>query len=163
MPNLIKTIKDQILTTDLKTITPYINLENTDCARLRAGGKAASDGKKQLQTISSFSAQCDVASMLFYFKFQVVTTSSEIVKHTFNGNAGGIAIPGGGVYFGDIYLNNTVDNLFANTVSFAFTATPVYLAVMFFDSSSNLLGHFQSGGVSVVSGTGGGSGSWEKN
>jgi len=156
MANLIQIIKDDIPTTNLKTITitPYINLDTKEKQSVPQETKQAES------EITSFSAQCDIASMLFYFKFQLTTTSDTVIKHTFNGNAGGIAIPGGGVYFGDIYLNSSVDDLFSQTVSFAFTATPVYLAVMFFDNNSTLLGHFQSGGVT---GTGGGSGSWETN
>jgi Rhodococcus equi virulence-associated protein len=41
-----------------------------------------------------------------------------------------------------------------------FQALPGYTSLLFFDSSSNLLGHFQGGAISTVSGIGGGSGSW---
>jgi Rhodococcus equi virulence-associated protein len=78
---------------------------------------------------------------------------------SFNGNAGGVSSPGGGALFGDVYTDN-IDNLYANTVSFEFQVTPVYLSILFFDGNSNLLGHFQSGAVSIVTGIGGGTGHW---
>ena len=102
-----------------------------------------------------YPATGSVASFIFYLKFQVNITGGE----TFNGNAGGLTTPGGGALFGDVYTDNLA-NLYANTVSFEFQGNPVYLSILFFDSSSNLLGHFQAGAVSTVSGLGGGSGHW---
>lgn len=80
----------------------------------------------------------------------------------FIGDSWGISFPGGGALFGDVYLNNgnSLDSLYANTKSFALTATPVYTAFYFYDGNGNLLGNFQAGSVSTVTGTGGGSGSW---
>ena len=51
-------------------------------------------------------------------------------------------------------------NLYANTVCFEFQGTPVFFSILFFDSSSNLLGHFEAGAVSTVIGAGGGKGHW---
>jgi virulence-associated protein len=96
-----------------------------------------------------------VSSMVFYLKFGVTVTNGK----SFNGNAGGVSTPGGGALFGDVYTDN-LDALYDRTVSFEFQATPVYLSILFFDDNSNLLGHFQSGAVSTVTGVGGGSGSW---
>ncbi len=93
--------------------------------------------------------------MIFYLKFQVNVTGGE----SFNGNAGGISTPGGGALFGDVYTDN-LPNLYANTVSFEFQGTNVYLSILFFDGNSNLLGNFQAGAVSTVTGIGGGSGHW---
>lgn len=45
-------------------------------------------------------------------------------------------------------------------MSFAFQGMPVYFAIEFFDSHSQLLGQFQGGAVSIVSGVGGGKGHW---
>ena len=84
--------------------------------------------------------------------------TSEGGKH-FSGNAGGLSSPGGGVLFGDLYTDD-LDDLYTNTVSFQITMTPVFCSVLFFDSASNLLGHFEGGGVSTVSGVAGGTGSW---
>ena len=104
---------------------------------------------------STYPANGSVVSMIFYLKFQVNVSGGK----SFNGNAGGISTPGAGALFGDVYTDD-INALYANTVSFQFTATPVYLSLLFFDNNSNLLGHFQCGAVSIVTGVGGGSGHW---
>lgn len=106
-------------------------------------------------TTTSYGAKGSVASMVFYLQFQVAVTGGK----TFNGKAGGISSPGGGALFGDIYTDD-INRLYSSTASFQFNATPVYTNLNFFDSHSNFLGSFQSGSVSTVLGTGGGSGSW---
>ncbi|MFC0184085.1 VapA/VapB family virulence-associated protein [Pseudarcicella hirudinis] len=58
-----------------------------------------------------------------------------------------------------MYTNN-LDLLYADTVSFLFVATPVYIALYFYDSSSQLLGYFTGAAISLTSGSGGGEGSW---
>lgn len=103
----------------------------------------------------SYPANGSVASIVFWMKWQCVITGGK----TFNGESWGIAFPGGGALIGDVYTDDLA-RLYANTVSFAFTATPVYTALYFYDGNSNLLGHFQAGSVSTVAGAGGGSGSW---
>lgn len=75
------------------------------------------------------------------------------------GNGGGLFTPGGGAVLGDVYTDDPV-RLVTNTVSFQINATPVYVNINFFDGNSNLLGHLQSGAVSTVVGTGGGTASW---
>lgn len=80
-------------------------------------------------------------------------------NHAFVGNGGGLFSPGAGALLGDIYTDD-VNRLVASTVSFQVNATPVYVNVNFFDDHSNLLGHLQTGAVSIVTGTGGGKGSW---
>ena len=118
--------------------------------------------KKELMTISlnqtKQSANGSVMSAIFYFQFQL-----ECAGKTFNGKGGGFSSPGGGALFGDVYCENmpAFETLFRDTVSFQFNCTPVYTSLLFFNSSSQLLGHFQSGSVSTVLGVGGGSGSWE--
>jgi hypothetical protein len=108
-----------------------------------------------LSSQTKYSANGSVASAIFYLRFQVSIKGGK----TFNGNAGGISSPGGGALFGDVYTDD-VNALYANTHSFAFQSTPVYLSIQFFDKHSKLLGHFQSGAVSTVAGTGGGTGGW---
>ncbi|EFA7487677.1 TPA: VapA/VapB family virulence-associated protein [Escherichia coli] len=106
---------------------------------------------------NKYSAKTTLASAIFYIKVDTQITS-EGGKH-FSGNAGGLSSPGGGVLFGDLYTND-LDMLYKNTVSFQITMTPVFCSVLFFDSSSNLLGHFEGGGTSTISGIAGGTGSW---
>jgi hypothetical protein len=104
---------------------------------------------------TAYAANGSVASLLFYMQFQVSVNNGK----TFNGKAGGIAVPGGGALFGTVYTSD-INALYNNTKSFQFTCTPVYTSLIFFDGSSNVLGTFQAGSVSTVTGTGGGSGSW---
>ncbi|MBD3895019.1 VapA/VapB family virulence-associated protein [Halomonas sp. ML-15] len=103
----------------------------------------------------AYYATGNVASMVFYLKFQVSIDKGK----TFDGDAGGVSSAGGGALIGEVYTND-LDRLYRDTVSFEFQATPVYLSILFFDSHSKLLGHFQSGAVSTVFGIGGGEGSW---
>ncbi|MCB9529829.1 MAG: VapA/VapB family virulence-associated protein [bacterium] len=104
---------------------------------------------------TSYSANGSIASAIFYLKVQVKISGGE----TFNGNAGGVATPGGGALFGDVYTDD-INALYANTKSFELNAAAAYTSVLFFDGSSNLLGHFESGSVSTVIGVFGGKGSW---
>lgn len=80
-------------------------------------------------------------------------------SYAFIGNGGGLFTPGGGALLGDIYTDDAA-RLVSSTVSFQVNATPVYVNVNFFDGNSHLLGNLQTGAVSVVTGTGGGKGSW---
>jgi len=104
---------------------------------------------------AKYPAKGNVASLVFYLQFQVYIDGGK----TFEGKAGGLSSPGGGALFGDVYTDDLAA-LYRDTVSFQFNATPVYLSVLFFDGNSKLLGHFQSGAVSTVLGTGGGTGHW---
>lgn len=114
------------------------------------------DAVKSLKaTEGRYPATGSVASLIFYLKFQVNITNGK----SFNGHAGGASFPGGGALIGDVYTDN-LERLYSDTVSFEFQATPVYTSLLFFDKNSNLLGHFQAGSVSIVTGIGGGTGSW---
>lgn len=104
---------------------------------------------------TGYAANGSVASLIFYLRFQCSVSGGK----TFDGNAGGLASPGGGALIGTVYTDD-INALYSNTVSFQFTCTPVYTSLIFFDSNSNVLGTFQAGAVSIVSGVGGGSGSW---
>jgi hypothetical protein len=53
-----------------------------------------------------------------------------------------------------------IQRLYRDTTAFQYTLTPVYVSLIFFDATSNVLGTFQAGAVSIVSGVGGGKGSW---
>lgn len=105
---------------------------------------------------TSYPANGSVASFVFYLQFQVTIKDG---GKTFDGKAGGLTTPGGGALFGDVYTDD-LNRLYAATQSFEFQATSVYTSLLFFDGSSNLLGHFQSGSVSTVNGVGGGAGGW---
>ena len=113
---------------------------------------------EQLQAATAYGANGSLASLVFYVKAQCNINGGK----SFNGSAWGVSFPGGGALFGDVYLAgaSSLNDLYARTTSFTFTATPVYTAFYFHDSKDNLLGHFQAGSVSTVTGTGGGSGSW---
>lgn len=112
----------------------------------------------ELMAATAYSANGSLASLIFYVKAQCNINGGK----SFNGSAWGVSFPGGGALFGDVYLADasSLDDLYKRTTSFTFTATPVYTAFYFFDSNNTLLGHFQAGSVSTVTGTGGGSGNW---
>ena len=108
--------------------------------------------------VDSYAAHGAVVSMIFYFKVQVSIDDS---NDTFNGSGGGVSTPGGGALIGDVYTDD-YDELMASTVSFECTMTSVYTSVLFFDSDSNLLGHFEAGSISTTNGIMGGTGSWSE-
>lgn len=114
--------------------------------------------ESKLEAATSYGASGSLVSLIFYIKAQCNINGGK----SFNGDAGGISIPGGGALIGDVYLENasTLDELYTKTSGFAFTATPVYTAFYFLDSNNIVLGHFQAGSVSTVAGAGGGSGGW---
>lgn len=104
---------------------------------------------------TAYAANGSIVSMLFYMQVQVQVHNGK----TFDGKAGGLAGAGGGALFGTVYTSD-INKLYSDTTRFMFTATPVYVSVVFFDKHSKVLGNFQAGAVSTVTGTGGGSGHW---
>ena len=142
---------------ELQTVSPEIIAHDFHVATEgKLEEKVISATKKSiLATSSSYPAKGSVASFMFYLQFQVNVTNGK----SFNGKAGGISSPGGGALFGDVYTND-INKLYWDTVSFQFNWTPVYTSLIFFDKHSNALGTYQSGSVSTVLGTGGGSGKW---
>jgi len=110
-----------------------------------------------LTTETAYPATGSVASFIFYLQFQVTIKGKDGL--TFDGKAGGVSTPGGGALFGDVYTDD-LPRLYRETSRFEFQGTPVYLSILFFNDKSNLLGHFQAGAVSTVTGIGGGSGNW---
>lgn len=114
---------------------------------------------KALQdTTTKKHATGSIASLIFYL--QIAVDCPDDNRH-FVGNVGGISTPGGGALIGDIYSDD-FEKLYNNTNVLQFTATPVYTSVIFFDSESHMLGHFEAGAVSTVAGTGGGTGNWSQ-
>lgn len=111
--------------------------------------------QKIQSTTTAYKAHGSVVSMVFYFQCQVVIEGNK----TFDGKGGGGMTPGAGALFGTVYTDD-LNRLLNSTHSFAAELTPVYGTVQFFDSNHNFLGHFQSGGISTVTGAGGGTGSW---
>ena len=97
-----------------------------------------------------------VASFIFYLRFSVTVTGGK----TFTGNAGGLAVPGGGALQLGGLKTNDLNRLYSDTVSFQFTAAPASLVLIFFDGSSNVLGSAGFLGLSWITGIGGGTGSW---
>jgi hypothetical protein len=135
------------LADDLKTILKG-KIDDSTIANILKGVPEASN--------TAYPATGSVASLVFYVKCQCTITGGK----TFNGSIWGLAFPGGGALFGDVYTDN-ISALYANTTSFVLTATPVYTAFYFNDKYGNGLGSFQAGSVSTVVGGGGGGGYWE--
>ncbi len=105
---------------------------------------------------TAYPANGSIASLILYTKCQCVIKNG---GKTFNGSTWGVAFPGGGALFGDVYTDD-INKMYSKTSSFALAATPVYTSFIFMDDSGNALGSFQAGSVSIVTGTGGGSGHW---
>ncbi|MBE8597522.1 VapA/VapB family virulence-associated protein [Xenorhabdus sp. BG5] len=98
----------------------------------------------------------DVQSIVFFLLFSLET---DIDKKSFSGKAGGLTSAGFAWMEGYIYTDD-LGKLYSDTVSFEFNATLAYFSLLFFDSHSHLLGHFQSAAISTIVGVGGGKGSW---
>lgn len=121
-----------------------------------AGAKAALASQPLVAAANTaYPANGSIAAVVIWTKCQCTIKGGK----TFDGSSWGIAFPGGGALFGDVYTDD-LNALYANTRSFAMVATPVYTSFVFFDGNHNTLGSFQAGSISVTAGTGGGSGSW---
>ncbi len=105
-----------------------------------------------------YAAHGNLVSFIFYLK---VSVSFNHEPYDFSGHAGGASTPGAGALIGSIFTDD-IKKLTENTKSFELNAAPGYTSVLFFDSSSKLLGHFQGGAVSIITGIAGGSGHWSK-
>jgi hypothetical protein len=127
-------------------------LEGTlDEERLRSGAETL-----EAAAMQKYYATGSCVSFIFYMQFRVQIHEG---SRWFHGHAGGITNLSGGALIGEVYTADR-DRLYRDTVSFAFTAVPAYTALYFFDAHSNLLGTFQAGAVSFMTGTCGGTGSW---
>jgi Rhodococcus equi virulence-associated protein len=104
---------------------------------------------------TGYPANADVASALFYLRFECKVKGGK----KFEGNAGGLASVGGGVSAGALFTDN-LDKVYRDTKSFMYLGNNFYFSLYFFDRGSNLLGTFQGAALSFVAGTGGGTGSW---
>ncbi len=111
-----------------------------------------------LKAAAAYPSHGAIVSLIFYVKAQCTINNEK----TFTGNAWGVSFPGGGALFGDVYLGEakSLEQLYKDTSTFTFIATPVYTSFYFWDKDTKLLGHFQAGSVSTTTGTGGGSGNW---
>ncbi|MGF2619150.1 VapA/VapB family virulence-associated protein [Bacillus cereus] len=114
----------------------------------------------QAKTNTKYHAEFRALGAIFYTHYWIWTPDAESPYAKFNGDAGGInGIGQAGE--GDIYTND-IEALINNTTSFAyFAAAGVYFSVYFYDKHSNLLGHFQAGGIGTP-GAGGGTGKWTR-
>ncbi|BCN46634.1 virulence-associated protein VapN [Prescottella equi] len=97
----------------------------------------------------------NVISAIFYQQFRVEGPQGKV----FDGQAGGVTIPGGGAFWGSLFTGD-LNRLYSDTASFEYNALGPYLNINFFDKNGVLLGHIQAGAVSSVVGVGGGTGSW---
>jgi Rhodococcus equi virulence-associated protein len=107
---------------------------------------------------TAYPAAAWFASFLFYLHVECQITG-DIPR--FRGNAGGLWSPvvgGAGGFFGNVYTDDK-DKLYQQTHAFELHSLAVYVGITFWDGSSNLLGHFESGGIGSL-GIGGGTGAW---
>lgn len=106
----------------------------------------------------AYPANGNVVSFIFYIETSVAFNDK---PYKFSGKAGGISSLGAGVTVGNIYTDD-IDKLVTETKSFQLNAAVAYTNILFFNSGSHLLGHYESFSISTVLGIGGGSGHWEK-
>lgn len=113
---------------------------------------------EQLKAGQRYHTTGSIASLIFYTK---LTCFIEGGKH-FDGQAWGIATPGGGALIGDVYLEDgvTLERLYRDTSKFSIIALAAYTAIKFSDAKGNLLATFHAGSVSIVAGTVTGDGHW---
>lgn len=108
-------------------------------------------------TETAYGADITVQSAIFYQRLDAYITG---YSDSFDGKCGGISgFPGSYSAAGNVYPDD-LDKLFSETASVMFVFAVVYSSLIWFDSSHNLLGPFQGGGFSLLSGSGGGTGSW---
>jgi hypothetical protein len=101
---------------------------------------------------TKYPATGSVASLVFGLKIACqITNGKQFQKWIW-----GAAIPGGGALFGDVYTND-LNSLYNNVASVAATFTSVYTAFYWYDANGFLLGEFQAGSISTVSGAAGAS------
>lgn len=107
----------------------------------------------------SYAANASWVSFIFYARVYLNVTSGN--TNSFDGNAGGIAVPGGGSSAGTLYLQPhvTLELLYKNTASFSLVAAVAYIGIQLWNSQGYLMAHYEGGGVSVA-GTVTGTGSW---
>jgi hypothetical protein len=111
------------------------------------------------ETAVSYAANASWSSFIFYVKLYLNVTSG--ITNTFDGNAGGIALPGGGASAGTLYLQPhvTQELLYKNTASFSLVGASAYLGIQLWNSQGYLMAHYEGGGVPGA-GAVGGTGSW---
>lgn len=131
------------------------------CKKLESKGLPESKMANLLHLLTEpnlkIGADLEVTSFMFYFELEVHPTGWD---YTGYGKCGGILVPGTGVSGGDITTDDA-DKLFHDTVSCEYTSTTFYTSVVFFDSHSNVLGHFDGASISFAVGEGGGTFSWK--
>jgi hypothetical protein len=106
-----------------------------------------------------FTAQGQIAAVGPYTQVTVSATFAPGGSMSFLGHAASLAAPGANGTWGDLYTDDLF-RLYQDTVSFQFNTVPVYTNVNFFDANSNYLGSYHGGGVGIVTGTGGGTGTF---
>jgi hypothetical protein len=103
----------------------------------------------------SLYAEGSAGSFIFYINFGLNCQGWH-----FEGNAGGVSVPGVTLLAGNIATDN-FDGLVSATQGFSFTALPNYFQLTFFNGwSGEALGTFYAGAVGTISGGGAGSGKW---
>lgn len=106
-----------------------------------------------------YTAQGQIASVGPYTQVTVGVTPAPGMLLSFLGHAGSLSTLGANGTWGDLYTDDLV-RLYTDTVSFEFNTLVFYTNVNFFDASSNFLGAYHGGGVGIVTGIGGGTGTF---
>nr|AKG90540.1 virulence-associated protein VapR [Prescottella equi] len=101
------------------------------------------------------------ASFIFYQTVSILIDDDGRGRagRTFEGEAGGITTPGAAGFVGVLFTSD-LERLYRETVSFEYNAVGPYLNINLFAGDGSLLGHVQSGAISILVGIGGGNGTW---
>jgi Rhodococcus equi virulence-associated protein len=107
---------------------------------------------------TAYPAAAWFTTFLFYMHCECQITGD---TPRFRGNAGGVFLPpivGVGGSFGNLFTDDK-QKLYQQTTTLEVHCAAVYVGMTFWDSNSNLLGHYEAGGIGSL-GIGGGTGTW---
>jgi len=128
-------------------------------AQIQEGASSLSEALKaatsQLGTQTKYSANGGITFTIGWVHIGITVDGGKNCQ----GDGGGLFSLGGGYFWGDVYTSD-IQRLYRDTVSFQVNVTPVFANINFFDSNSNLLGHFEGGGACLGGGSGGGKCKW---
>ncbi len=140
------------------TATPASAAISVPEHELSSHGAPISPGKDEQSGQVGDSSASVTGSLSIAFFWNHISLDVSGGKH-FVGDGGVTQLFGAGWFSGTLHTDN-IEALYRDTVSYNINGTPLYTNVNFFDSKSHLLGHLQTGSVSIFLGTGGGTGSW---
>ena len=110
--------------------------------------------------------QCNIISALFYMNVMIYVYDDTHTKYVekFDGNCGGIAIPGDSEFPSCTITacdGYTIQDVYDQTHSFECTSASIAVSIVFFNKNHDAIGHLEGGGAGSVIGEFGGTGSFK--